>query len=167
VQLLRLQTEAFGDDPAACLGGQLAAVIEAIARVRPPLQWYVADVETTGFQFPFGRHPEPRMVGDAASLMTMARQVEQFVSGVFVGVPADQSQPTFRGGGLWTDDDELADLGDALVEVRTFDTSCVLVASRDADLLDAVERHLKTQRGRAGANPAGAEYCRLPVPEGK
>jgi hypothetical protein len=57
--------------------------------------------------------------------------VTQFESGVFVGVPSECLNPRFRTGGLWTEDEEDADLCDAFVEVRAFDTTYVSVATND------------------------------------
>jgi hypothetical protein len=60
------------------------------------------------------------LVGDTQALIRAALNVEQFESGVFVGVRHSLEQPAFRTGGLWTEDEDAADLGDAIVEVRAF-----------------------------------------------
>lgn len=60
--------------------------------------------------------------------------MEQFESGVFVGVPSLVSSPSFRAGGLWTEDYDEADLGDAALELRAFDTSYWLIAALEAGL---------------------------------
>jgi hypothetical protein len=44
----------------------------------------------------------------------------------------------FRPGGLWTEDEEDADLCDALVEVRAFDTTYVSVATNDDAVADRI-----------------------------
>jgi hypothetical protein len=62
------------------------------------------------------------------------RGVDQFGSGVLVGVSAECRDPHFRQGGLWTEDDEFADLEDPVVEIRMFDTSYISVASTDESL---------------------------------
>ncbi len=53
---------------------------------------------------------------------------------VFVGVSPTTTEPRFRAGGLWTGDSETADLGDALIELRAFDTSYWSVAIADPGL---------------------------------
>ncbi|MFO0591156.1 MAG: hypothetical protein U0441_26660 [Polyangiaceae bacterium] len=67
-------------------------------------------------------------------------EVEQFESGVFVGVPGELNDPAFRSGGLWTEDEDAADLGDAVVEVRAFDWTYWSVATNNADILSSVLR---------------------------
>jgi hypothetical protein len=64
-------------------------------------------------------------------LVRIAGAVEQYESGVFTGVPDGAVNPEFRAGGLWTEDEEAADLGDAIVELRAFDTTYVSLATID------------------------------------
>ncbi len=123
----------------ACLGDQVATVVESIRSLIPDLSWYVADVQCTGTSFTDGA-PTPVYVGDADAMIRAALQVDQFTSGVFVATPADFPQPRFRDGGLWTDDDESADLGDAVVEMRAFDTTHVSVATTHEELLRWLEK---------------------------
>ncbi|MCG8424203.1 MAG: hypothetical protein MJE77_40440 [Proteobacteria bacterium] len=136
-RVVHFGADAFGTQ-AACLGQQVAAIVASIDKVLPNLRWYAADVECTGAQFTH-RTPTAVGVGDADAFMHVALQVDQFTSGVFVGIPVDLAQPRFREGGLWTDDDESADLGDAVVEVRAFDTTYVSVASTNEALLHRLE----------------------------
>jgi hypothetical protein len=136
-RVLHFGADVFGTQ-AACLGDQVAMVVARIGELLPNLRWSVADVECTGAPFT-GRTPTPVDVGDADALMRAALQVNQFTSGVFVAIPAELTQPRFREGGLWTDDDEAADLGDAVVEVRAFDTTYVSVASTNEAFLQRLE----------------------------
>ena len=143
VASISLRPEDFGSGGLACLGWQVAEVIRAIDSACPGLSWYVADVQTVGYQFPFRRRPTPEQVGDSTALENAARMVEQFESGVFVGVPAAIEAPRWRSGGLYTDDEERAELGDALVEVRAFDTTSVTIACSDDVLLVRAFDNLK------------------------
>ena len=143
IRVLRLRSVAFGTE-AACLGSHVAAVVGAIGGPLPELCWYAADVECTGIQFVSRRSPVPVRVGDTDSMRRAAHGVQQFTSGVFVGVPPGHLYPRFRQGGLWTDDDELADLGDALVEVRAFDTTYISVASAHEQILCSLEALFET-----------------------
>ena len=124
--------------PVVCLGSQVATILASIDKVVPHLSWYAADVECTGGRF--GRRTQTAVrVGGADALMDEVLRVHQFMSGVFVGVPPELAEPRFREGGLWTDDDEGADLGDAVVEVRAFDTTYISVASTNEALLRSLE----------------------------
>lgn len=143
--ILRLGREVFGAH-AACLGSQFIELLEALNEVMPELRWYVADVQAIG-RIPFGkRQPLPTSIGSAAALIQSVREVEQFESGVFAGVPLGVTHPAFRSGGLWTEDDDDDELGDAVVEVRAFDTSYWLVATNAQIIADRVRA--LTSRGR-------------------
>lgn len=108
----------------------------------PGLCWYAADVQAIGPSPTNGRAPHPVCVGDTGTLTIVARQVVQFESGVFAGVNSRIARPRFREGGLWTDDEELADLGDSLIEYRAFDTSYWLVATAEVTLADRIRSRL-------------------------
>ena len=45
-------------------------------------------------------------------------------------------------GGMWTEDEEGADMGDGIVEVRTFDTAYIEVAGISASVVHEVLRRL-------------------------
>lgn len=139
---LQLKAEDFGSTAASCLGWHIAEVVRAVSAARPSLTWYVADIQTSGYQFPVGGQAIPSFIGGADTLVTMALRVDQFESGVFVGVPDNILYPQFREGGLWTEDDELADLGDALIEIRAFDTTFISVVSNDEALLVAIRKSI-------------------------
>lgn len=125
------------NDSAACLGKQLEALLLVISQIHPCLTWYVADVQTTGYQIVSRREPTPMKIGDTAALIKVAARIDQFESGVIGGIPDSIVTPRFRNGGLWTDDDEdeALDLGDALVEIRAFDTTYWAVLFSNTDLL--------------------------------
>src|SRR4051812_35084544 len=112
-QIIRLGPQVF-HTVTACLGWQLTEVLRAIAEVRTDLLWHVADVQAVGPSPTHHREPSPSAIGDTVALIQAVANVSQFESGVFVGVPSQVVRPTFRPGGLWTEDDEDADLGDAI-----------------------------------------------------
>lgn len=141
LRVIRFGSTSF-DSETVCLGSQLSEILRIIDRVTVGLDWYVADVQTLESQFPQYARPAPVKVGDTITLRKLVETVSQFEGGVFAGVPADIAEPAFRDGGLWTEDEEFADIGDAIVEVRAFDTSYISVASRNLDLLEAMEREI-------------------------
>jgi hypothetical protein len=110
----------------------------------PDLCWYVADVQATGHQIPEWQTSSPTRITDVADMLQLIEKIDQFEGGVFVGVPIAIVEPSFREGGLWTEDEEFADLGDAVIEIRAFDTSYVTVASTDAQVVRRIERSLYT-----------------------
>lgn len=138
-EILHLESAAFGD-VLACLGPQLILILSAVQGARSDLAWYVADVETIGPSPVRERTPVPVLVGDVDALIRAVAPVEQFECGVFSGVPAAVSQPAFRSGGLWTEDEDTADIGDAVVEIRAFDTSYWIISTSDRRIAAAVEK---------------------------
>jgi hypothetical protein len=138
VRIFRLEREAFENAATACQGEQIAAVAVAVGDVRSGLTWYAADVQTIGPSLVASRRPIPELIGGTSTLASAARSVAQFESGVFVAVPSGYLNPKFRSGGLWTEDEEAADLCDALVEVRAFDTTSVSVATNDDAIADRI-----------------------------
>lgn len=126
---IQLDKVAFGGASAVCTGNQVATVIATIDKIAPRLTWYIADIQAIGQSVLCAKAERSVRVGDASDLIEKAQAVIQFESGVFMGVPATNSNPKFRRGGVWTEDAEDADLEDAVVEVRAFDTTYISVAS--------------------------------------
>lgn len=141
VQVIQIHPSAFGS-PTSCLGVQLVKILRVIGSFPVDLHWHVADVQAVG-QFPFARQPLPRLIGPTDALIEAATMVDQFESGVFAGVPSSNATPSFRSGGLWTEDEDDADLGDAMVEVRAFDTAYWLVSPADIALADLVRKRFE------------------------
>lgn len=101
-------------------------MISAIDRLIPRMRWYSADTVPSLQGLPRTNERFPIHVGSASELAELAGRVEQFERGVFAGALIE-STPSFREGGTYTEDPEDADLGDAVVEVRAFDTSYIEV----------------------------------------
>lgn len=139
-----LHPEQFGDK-IACREQQLVTLLRVIDEARPGLMWYGADVEAVG-PLPMPRGEKiPHLVGDTESLIQAAQRIRQFESGVFAGVPDLPSEPTFRAEGLWTDDDDDADLGDAVVEMRAFDTTYWIVGTTSAKISTSLREQFEVK----------------------
>jgi hypothetical protein len=61
---------------------------------------------------------------------------------VFVGVLPEHTPPRLRDQSIWTDDDDDADLGDATVEVRAFDTTHILVITSDPKVVESLKQFI-------------------------
>lgn len=140
-EIVHLEPACFGH-PISGEGPQLVAILQCVNDLLPDLLWYVADVDANG-RFPIPRQdPTPVRFGDTRTLAEAAQQIVQFESGVFAGVPSSVSQPVFREGGLWTEDEDTADLGDAVVELRAYDAAYWFVATIDPDIAKGICRRL-------------------------
>lgn len=152
--LVRLDAATFHATP--CEGWQLAEVLLAIEAIRPGLRWYAADVSTAQqpAELPDGRMP--RLVGETAVLARLCVELARFERGLFAAVPAAIDRPVFRRQKLFSSDDERADLGDAILEVRARDEERMsdehrlrygshwLVVTRDAALALELARRYAT-----------------------
>ncbi len=99
--------------------------------------WYYGDVETNS-PSPFAREPGMHQISSIDQLIKIAEGVDQFQRGVFVASP--HATPRFRPN-LNTEDPEFADLGDADIEIRAFDTTYFELYVRDEELArDLAER---------------------------
>ncbi|MEY3209608.1 MAG: hypothetical protein RIT28_89 [Pseudomonadota bacterium] len=136
---LTLTRQSFPDAPQIGLGEQLARLVAAVHAVRPELVWHFADVDAQGGPFPKVPSKTPETLGEGTLLMLSALKVQRFRSAVFVGVPPEVEAPRFRPGGLFADDLDLSDLGDAIVEIRVLDTAIITVTSPEGQLVEPLQ----------------------------
>ena len=122
----------------SCLGSQLVRVVHVISRVRADLEWYAADVEVNVGEFP-ARGRQPVFIGSSANLADVAGKVDQFLYGVFLAVDAEMKSPQFRSA-IDTEDSVDADLGDAVIEIRTFDTTYIEIHTCDEAVSEQISR---------------------------
>jgi hypothetical protein len=61
-------------------------------------------------------------IGKAQELIQIASQIDQLFSGIFIAIPENIFDPDLNGE-FDTEDDPTEDLGDAVIEIRAFDTS--------------------------------------------
>jgi hypothetical protein len=133
--LLRVQLppEAFGAS-FACLGSQMALVVRTLCALRPGMSWWYVDVQTIG---PSAfRHGETmHAAGDCETFAQNVASANQFESGVFWAAQGTFSLPRPDPG---TEDEEYASIGDAVVEIRAFDTSWIEVSSHEENVVRAI-----------------------------
>lgn len=146
--MVRLTGAHIDGSDASCLGGQLAAVVRALEATLGPTIWYASDVEATpASELPAGA--QPIACGRTSALIARLEATDQVLAGVFLAVPHDAPVPRLRDVAR-TDDPPFAELGDAVAEVRAFDTSWVEVYARSADLIAPLQaRYACEARARA------------------
>ena len=122
VSVLRLRARCFGpNNQLCCSGQQLSNLARLLEKNLGPINWFVSDVRPRS-QFNLNESPFPIGLGTTDSLVAASSNVVQFESGVFVAVPPTVACPQLRSQ-IHTDDSTNADLGDALVEIRAFDST--------------------------------------------
>jgi hypothetical protein len=77
------------------------------------------------------------MIGRTREFLPAVQQVDQFLRGVFLAVRPEKKEPHFREL-IDTEDPVDVDLGDAVVEIRAFDTTFFEVLTKDESVLSAI-----------------------------
>jgi len=137
-EVFQLPGTAIDGSDVCCLGTQLARVVAAISQIRGDLEWYAADVDPYHGVFPMDGS-EPVLVGSSARLMEQLSNVSQFLRGVFLAVEEGSAAPRFRND-IDTEDALDADLGDAVIEVRAFDSTYIEIHNCDATVSEQISR---------------------------
>ena len=137
--VLRLSGEAVNGRRLCGLGSQLARIVTLASAVLGEVVWYGADVEIVGNSSLASliSSPAPYPVGQSRQLVAFAESVDQFLRGVFLAVKVEKSHPQFRSY-VDTEDPVDADLGDAILEVRAFDTTCFEMLTKDKGVADSL-----------------------------
>ena len=123
-----------------CLGEQLVSILNFIYPDVKHGIWYASHVEAVTIP-PFILNYtslSPQRVGPFEEMLTLSKNVDQFLSGVFLLYPTDVGfQLNFK---CHTEDEIFRDIGDALLEIRAFDTSYFIISTNDFDLLHKIAR---------------------------
>lgn len=141
--LLRLTGQMLDKQPFSCTGKQLTVLLHAISTWVRASKWYIFDVSTNSRIPEFLKTKEEFQEAVTLEELTSASmRVEQFLSGVFIAVPVNAGHPDWRPNFL-TEDDPPNHIGNAIVEIRAFDTSYFEVYSESFGLMS----HLKATFG--------------------
>jgi hypothetical protein len=128
----------------SCLGSQLKEILELI-KLHPYINhatWYAADVDSSPIPECIRNFGDiiPRKVGNTRDMIAICQHVPQFLSGVFSALSKDAGDQLKDvgdqfGEGFETDDESFRDIGDAVLEIRAFDTSWFEIYANDYDLI--------------------------------
>lgn len=135
-KVVRFSRGVFGAD-VACLGMQVSWILERAFQTAE-LRWSYFDVESNDdtWEARLGKSGE---LPSTAELIRACAATGQFLSGVFLGYPRELTGARGRAC-PHTEDDPMSDLGDAVVEIRCFDTSYIDVAVSDSRKADELVR---------------------------
>ncbi|NET47730.1 MAG: hypothetical protein F6K09_03195 [Merismopedia sp. SIO2A8] len=133
---MTLRGEQINGDRVCCTGNQLAAVLHALDAVLQDEQWYAADIAVNQ-RFPWASlssQNQAAHIGNIENLARFATQIDQFLSGIFLAVPSYISPIWNRS--FDTEDEPTHDLGDAILEIRAFDTSYFELYTSNPQIFD-------------------------------
>jgi hypothetical protein len=118
----RLDSTSFGEQ-VACAGDQVAEVVTLIEAALGPVAWTYFDLRAIGaVKLPKGN------LWTTEEARLFCESVQQFESLVLFAIPFGSKAPPRLRRDPRTDDDPRADLGDAVAEVRAFDTTYIEVS---------------------------------------
>ena len=119
-----------------CLGEQLEKILELI-ELYPSTKnavWYASDVDSSPIPDCIRNFADfiPKKIGDTSNLILICKNVDQFLSGVFFAFSKDIGDQLNKG--FETEDTSFRDIGDAILEIRAFDTTFFEIYTSDYEL---------------------------------
>lgn len=134
-----------GQEKFYCLGFQLLKILNVIGPFCKTFFWYGVDVEVNG-EFPFKNNLQgwiPKKIGYIEDLELLAKNTDQFLSGVFFALPVDV-------GPIWerefsTEDLPFRDMEEAVLEIRAFDTSYYEIYSNDIKIMKVLSENFSVE----------------------
>jgi hypothetical protein len=124
----------------SCLGEQLKEILEFI-ELYPTMKeviWYASDLDSSPIPECIRKFGDfiPKKVGNTRDLITICQHVPQFLSGVFLAFSKDVGEQLDEG--FETEADLFRDMGDAVLEIRAFDTSYFEIYSDDISIISGI-----------------------------
>ena len=132
--LIRIFNQEF-----SCLGQQFANIIEILMKDIPAVVWYASDVDSIGDNSFISHYtsPYPQKIGSTEELLEFVKKVDQFLSGVFLAFPVDKGDVLSES--FYTEDEPYRSIGEAILEIRPFDTSYFEVYSYRKELIKKLD----------------------------
>lgn len=121
----------------SCLGRHVTSILNVLEPLLEDITWYCADVRTNrpdASAWPAAT-AEVVSIGSTSDFLERVSRVDQFESGVFLALLRVGSSPNIRHDPA-TEDPPFSELGDAVVEMRAFDTSYIELYARGIALLE-------------------------------
>lgn len=144
VSTITLSGEQINGDRICCTGHQLATVLQHLKPLLKDEQWYIADI-AANHGLPLALTPAESNVvniGEIEDLIRFTFQIDQYLSGIFLAIPSHLN-PTWNRH-FDTEDEPTNNLGDAILEIRAFDTSYFELYTSKPQLLDALHASFET-----------------------
>ena len=133
IYVARLTGTHIKNELICCTGEQLREVLRQISSWVEGCVWHISDVKTNNSVESLASSELEKQRLSTESLNELCSKVDQFLSGIFLAVPAKIDKPQLNTGFL-TEDEPTSDLGDAILEIRAFDTSYFELYTADYEL---------------------------------
>lgn len=120
--LLRVAGEFIDQESSSCTGKQLKELINQVQPWVRGCVWHILDIKTNNAVDVPASDDGQEVKISTDVLSDFCSRVDQFLSGILLAVPSDLSRPHLNLDAI-TEDEPSTDIGDALLEIRAFDTS--------------------------------------------
>ena len=125
-----------------CTGSQLLEILLVIEKKTKNCDWYIADIDmSTIHDLPLPSIPDgkPLYLGNITKLKNMCKSVNQFYSGIFFAIPKGMEADSSRC--FDTEEPPTSNLGNAILELRAFDTSYFDVYCSQLDIIQLLHKY--------------------------
>lgn len=133
--VLRLTGKMIDEDSVSCTGKQFKELLRQLDPWVRTCVWHVSDVKTNNCLPLTATCGLPDQTIEPESLSDVCAQIDQLLSGIFLAVSSELESPRLNLG-LTTEEEPSSDLGDAILEIRAFDTSYFEIYTGQPTLLD-------------------------------
>lgn len=143
--LLRLDGDLLSSEGVSCTGLQLIKILKCFENFLPRCNWYAADMSANNVVMelsPFSE-PFPKCLESFEQLLYLSFQVDQFYSGIIFAVPEETKVLFWPDRSYITDDFPEKLLGEAIIELRLFDTSYFEIYSSEEAYLNSLASELE------------------------
>lgn len=144
--ILRISGKLIDGESVSCTGKQLKELLVHVEPWVGNCEWYIVDTKTNNSVDLLTYDAPQTLSGEA--LRDACARVDQFMAGIFLAVPRGLSQPKLQLDAV-TEDEPTSDLGDAVLEIRAFDTSYFEIYTPLPELAERLHRLFKVEVERS------------------
>ena len=142
--LICLEKRSFFPEQVVCLGSQLKSIIKNLGKLVEGCIWFCAEVDAIS-PIPQKLGIESfrlKKIGNNSSLINLCENIDQFLSGVFVGVREQNQSLQLEDLCVGTEDERFRalDLNGVLIEIRAFDTSYFEIYSESFEVMKKLSK---------------------------
>lgn len=135
--VIRLTGQQVSGEEVSCTGAQLVKLLQVLKVSGDNFHWFAADISTNDNFIPsfLINGYQPFYVGTTEKLIQASSQINQYFSGIFLAVSQKVKAPIWGVRSFETEDEPTDALGDAILEIRAFDTTYFEIYSSDLSVL--------------------------------
>ncbi len=144
-----LKSNNIDSDSTACTGNQLTMIISSLKNVLKDYLWYIADIEynyynINSFDDSKEKLPTPKikplLIGNSEKLIEYLKNVDQFMSGVFLAVNNIDTKIKWPQDIIFDTENPTPYLEQAEIDIRAIDTSFFEIFTSNEQIMDQLNK---------------------------